>query len=55
MNSATANPNEVVQPSAEKRPYEAPQLKLLGDVRDVTLGGTAGTGDSGPNVGTERF
>jgi hypothetical protein len=48
--NATVAPNMPV-----KLPYEAPQLQLLGDVRDLTLGGTDGTGDSGPNAGTQRF
>lgn len=34
--------------------YEAPTLVLLGDVRDLTLGGSPGSGDSG-NPGAERF
>ena len=34
--------------------YEAPALILLGDVRDLTLGGSPGSGDSG-NPGAERF
>jgi hypothetical protein len=34
--------------------YEAPTLRLLGDVRQLTLGGSAGTGDSG-NPGEENF
>jgi len=33
-----------------QRTYERPTLEVLGDVRDLTLGGTPGTGDSGfPN------
>jgi hypothetical protein len=34
--------------------YEAPKLVRLGDVRDLTLGGSAGTGDSG-NAGSQQF
>ncbi len=34
--------------------YEAPTLILLGDVRDLTLGGSPGSGDSG-SPGAERF
>ena len=34
--------------------YEVPTLVLLGDVRDLTLGGSPGSGDSG-NPGAERF
>ena len=39
---------------AVREAYEAPKLILLGDVRDLTLGGSAGSGDSG-NPGAERF
>lgn len=31
----------------EKQPYVPPKLLLLGDVRDYTLGGSSGRGDSG--------
>lgn len=34
--------------------YEVPTLILLGDVRDLTLGGSPGSGDSG-SPGAERF
>ena len=34
--------------------YEVPTLILLGDVRDLTLGGSPGSGDSA-SPGTERF
>lgn len=34
-------------------PYEAPKLTDHGDVRDVTLGGSSGIGDSS-NPGTEQ-
>lgn len=30
-----------------RKPYRKPQLKQLGDLRTLTLGGTLGTGDSG--------
>jgi len=30
-----------------KKPYEAPELLLLGDLRSVILGGSLGTGESG--------
>jgi hypothetical protein len=29
------------------RPYSPPRLEVLGDVRDLTLGGSPGVGDSG--------
>ncbi|MBV6412952.1 MAG: hypothetical protein IT479_06545 [Xanthomonadales bacterium] len=36
-----------------KPPYQTPQLRPLGDVRMLTLGGSAGRGDSG-SPGTQR-
>ena len=32
--------------SPPRRPYQQPRLDCLGDVRDLTLGGSPGTGDS---------
>ena len=32
----------------ERRPYLAPKLEVLGDIRDLTLGSTPGAGDSTP-------
>jgi hypothetical protein len=29
-----------------RKPYSAPVLEIYGDVRDLTLGGTKGSGDS---------
>lgn len=34
-----------------RKTYEPPRLDVLGDVREITLGGTLGVGDSGfPNT-----
>lgn len=34
-----------------RRPYRPPRLEVLGDVRDLTFGGSPGIGDSGfPNT-----
>lgn len=34
-----------------RRPYKSPRLIDFGDVRDLTLGGSPGVGDSGaPNI-----
>ena len=30
-----------------RRAYQRPQLEVLGDIRDLTLGGSPGIGDSG--------
>lgn len=34
--------------------YEAPVLRALGDIRELTLGGSLGTGDSG-NAAVQQF
>ena len=48
-------PNTTIEQSAVVRePYETPALVFLGDVRDLTLGGSPGSGDSG-SPGAERF
>lgn len=48
-------PNKTIEQSAVVRePYETPALVFLGDVRDLTLGGSPGSGDSG-SPGAERF
>lgn len=39
-------------PAPRRRSYACPRLEVLGDIRDLTLGGTPGTGDSG-NPGLE--
>lgn len=38
--------SEVAPASATRRPYSPPQLRCWGDVRDITLGGSAGQFDS---------
>lgn len=35
------------QPARARLPYFAPRLTALGDLRDLTLGGSIGRGDSG--------
>lgn len=40
-------------PSKDKKQYVKPVLKPLGDIRDVTMGGSLGVGDSG-NAGIEK-
>ena len=34
-------------PATRRRAYARPQLEILGDLRNLTLGGTPGVGDSG--------
>ncbi len=48
-----SNPHEPVENkpnSAAKRPYTPPRLTRLGDLHDVTLGPSAGIGESGNPV-----
>jgi hypothetical protein len=42
--SVRENPVEAQKP-APKKPYAAPQLKELGNVRDLTLAGAGSVGD----------
>lgn len=39
-------------PAPGRRAYVRPRLEVFGDLRDLTLGGTPGSGDSG-NPGME--
>ena len=32
---------------ADRRPYETPRLEVYGNIRELTLGGSPGIGDSG--------
>jgi len=44
----TVAPNEERSRSTnERKPYERPALRELGDVRGITLGGSPGAGESG--------
>jgi hypothetical protein len=54
MNQTTLNAENETAVTAVRAPYQAPQLTALGDVRDLTLGGSPGTGDSG-SAGTQQF
>ena len=40
-------PTEQAAGAGGRLPYAPPRLEVLGDVRDLTLGGTPGLGDSG--------
>lgn len=37
-----------------RKAYRPPELRILGDIRDITLGGTFGAGDSTP-LNTQPF
>jgi hypothetical protein len=43
-------PETAGTPAPSRRAYTRPWLEVLGDIRDLTLGGTPGTGDSGDPV-----
>lgn len=47
------NKSQMKNQDKTKKKYEKPELKPLGDIRDVTMGGSPGIGDSG-NAGTEK-
>lgn len=49
-----AHTDTTVESAKRNRNYETPELRHLGDVRSLTLGGSLGTGDSG-NAGVQRF
>jgi len=40
--------------SQKKEVYKKPELIALGDIRDVTMGGSVGSGDSGSGGGSEN-
>ncbi len=43
-------PETAGMPAPSRRAYTRPRLEVLGDIRDLTLGGTPGVGDSGDPV-----
>ena len=45
--------NRNISKEKKKKQYTKPVLKPLGDIRDVTMGGSPGIGDSG-NAGAEK-
>jgi len=54
MNQNQASTIVSADAADSRKIYLVPTLKCLGDVRDLTLGGSVGTGDSGdPN--TQQF
>jgi len=46
-NDVTKVSRECLKPSSLELNYEKPLMFCYGDVRDITLGGTPGGGDSG--------
>jgi len=60
MNKKQTNQNTQVfdlskKKGSDKRPYEKPKLVSLGDIRDVTMGGSPGFGDSGAGTPEQPF
>jgi hypothetical protein len=48
------SPGSPGRPGASRRkPYTTPHLEVFGDIRDVTLGGSPGIGDSGSPIPQE--
>ena len=39
--------NKSQPPASSRRPYSPPRLKLYGNIRELTLGGSPGIGESG--------
>lgn len=52
--SSTAEREDVQNCNVQRVPYQAPLLRALGDIREMTLGGSLGTGDSG-NAAIQKF
>lgn len=50
--SGELSPAERARQASHRRPYRAPQLERLGDIRGLTLGTSPGVPDSGAG-GTE--
>lgn len=50
LKNQDAAPHEAAEADSPKRSYKPPQLTRLGDLREVTLGPSAGIGESGNPV-----
>lgn len=47
MNPSLSAPDDAAPAAAPRAPYAAPRIVPLGDLRELTLGGSPGVGDSG--------
>ncbi len=47
LNDFCQSQGSAQQVPVHRAAYVAPELRVLGDIRDLTLGGSLGTGDSG--------
>ena len=54
QNQVIAN-NKKIKKQYIKKQYMKPQLTSLGDIRDVTMGGSTGFGDSGGGAAEKPF
>ena len=54
MTAPEQTSDSVTAVTPQRQPYTPPELRRLGDLRDLTLGGSPGTGDSG-NAATQQF
>ncbi|MEO6325463.1 MAG: lasso RiPP family leader peptide-containing protein [Thermoanaerobaculia bacterium] len=54
MPSESPKHEENPEGDSRKRPYSAPTLVSYGRLRDVTMGGSAGAGDSGMTSTTKK-
>ncbi|MFK8010770.1 MAG: hypothetical protein AB8B80_01935 [Marinicellaceae bacterium] len=55
MKNKQQNQTKKNNEKAEKRVYTTPHVIPLGDIRDVTMGGSPGFGDSGAGVPEDPF
>lgn len=47
MNPSLPAPDDAAPAAAHRAPYATPRIVPLGDLRELTLGGSPGVGDSG--------
>jgi len=55
MNDKNQRNMQIANSKAKKKAYFKPVLKPLGDIRDVTMGGSPGFGDSGGGGAEKPF
>ncbi len=55
MNKKNQSNKQIANNKAKKKTYVKPVMTLLGDIRDVTMGGSPGFGDSGGGAPEKPF
>ena len=55
MNEKNQSNTQIDNSKIEKKVYKKPVLTPLGDIRDVTMGGSPGFGDSGAGAPEKPF